>query len=62
VTEKNFDDFKKRFLTNNKDFVFYAISPDDYKVILGNETEMLRYIKQDNAIIVYYEKNLSNGK
>lgn len=55
VTEKNFDDFKKRFLEKNSTFVYYAISTSDFNVLLKNQNELLRYIKQQKAIIIYYE-------
>lgn len=57
VTPANYEDLKKK-LGGDKGVVFYAIGQEDYKKILGNQAELLRYIKQSNAIIVYYENNL----
>jgi hypothetical protein len=59
ITDKNYNDFKKKFLANNKDFVVYGVSPEDFKKLLNNQAELLRYIRQQNATILYYEKTVN---
>jgi hypothetical protein len=59
VTEKNFEDFRERFLQENADFVFYAISVRDYENLSLNMAEIKRYILQQKEIIIYYEKSVT---
>ena len=56
VTEQNFEDFKKRFMEENADFLFYALSVRDYETLALNMAEIKRYILQQKEIIIYYEK------
>lgn len=58
VTEKNFDEFKMKYIKDNGNFVMYVITPNDYKKFTKNNAEILRFIKQQKAIIVYYESLL----
>lgn len=60
VTEENFDEFKERFLKENADFVFYAISVRDYENFALNMSELKRYINQQQQILIYYEKALKD--
>lgn len=55
VTEDNFEDFKKRFLAAGNEFVFVAISIDDYEDLSLNVAELQRYIEQQGSLIIYYE-------
>jgi len=56
VTEDTFEDFKKRFMEENADFLFYALSVRDYETLALNMAEIKRYILQQKEIIIYYEK------
>ena len=56
VTEDTFDEFKERFVKEQGDFLFYAISVRDYETIALNMAELKRYIEQQKQIIIYYEK------
>ena len=56
VTEDTFEDFKKRFMEENADFLFYALSVRDYETLALNMAEIKRYILQQKQIIIYYEK------
>ena len=56
VTEQNFEDFKQRFVEENGDFLFYALSVRDYETLALNMAEIKRYILQQKEIIIYYEK------
>ena len=56
VTEDTFEDFKQRFLKENGDFLFYALSVRDYETLALNMAEIKRYILQQKEIIIYYEK------
>ena len=56
VTDKNFDEFRKRYTKQNGSFLFYAISVRDYETLALNMAEIKRYIEQQKQIIVYYEK------
>ena len=56
VTEDTFDEFKERFVKEQGDFLFYAISVRDYETIALNMAELKRYIEQQQLIIIYYER------
>ena len=56
VTEQNFEDFKKRFLEENGDFLFYTLSVRDYETLALNMADIKRYILQQKELIIYYEK------
>tara|TARA_B100000780_G_scaffold262080_1_gene214940 strand:- start:913 stop:1257 length:345 start_codon:yes stop_codon:yes gene_type:complete len=56
VTEDTFDQFKERFIKENGDFLFYALSVRDYETIAYNMAELKRFIDQQKQVIVYYEK------
>jgi len=56
VTEDTFVAFKQRFVKQNGDFLFYAISVRDYETLALNMAEIKRFIQQQKQIIIYYEK------
>ena len=56
VTEENFEEFKKRFVKENGEFLFYVISVRDYESLALNMAEIKRYIEQQKQIIIYYEE------
>lgn len=60
VTEKNFEEFKERFVKENGVFTFYAVSVRDYEALSLNVAELERYIKQQHEIILYYERAISD--
>jgi len=55
VTENNYEEFKERFMSKNKDFVYVAMSVKDYENLAINVQDVKRYIKQQKEIIIYYE-------
>ena len=58
VTERNMDDFIKRFEDENGTLVFYAMSVRDYETLSLNMADLKRYILQQKEIIVYYEESV----
>ena len=56
VTEDTLAAFKQRFVKQNGDFLFYAISVRDYETLALNMAEIKRFIEQQKQIIIYYEK------
>ena len=60
VTEDTLDEFKERFVKEQGDFLFYAISVRDYETIALNMAELKRYIEQQQVIIIYYEKAVAH--
>jgi len=58
VTSANLDEFVKEQKAKGKsdNVVFVAISVSDYENLSLNLEELARYIKDQKAIIVYYEK------
>ena len=53
---ENFEEFKKEFEAKNGGDSYVAISIKDYENLSDNFAELSRYIEQQKAIIVYYEK------
>ena len=53
---ENFEQFKKEFEAKNGGDSYVAISIKDYENLSDNFAELRRYIEQQKAIIVYYEK------
>ena len=58
VTEENFEEFKKELKAKQGEVVWFAITPKDYEAMALNMQEMLRLIKQQKSIIVFYENIL----
>ena len=59
VTDQNFEEFKEKFIKQNDEFLFFAISVRDYETLALNMAEIKRYVAQQKQIIIYYEKALS---
>ena len=62
VTEKNYEEFKKKFKKENGEFVFYAMSVPSYENLALDMAELRRYIEQQKEIIIYYEKAVKDDK
>ena len=58
VTDQNFEEFKKKFIEQNTELVFFAISVRDYETLALNMAEIKRYVEQQKQIIIYYEEAL----
>jgi hypothetical protein len=56
VTEDTFAAFKQRFVKQNGDLLFYALSVRDYETLALNMAELKRFLQQQKQIIIYYEK------
>tara|TARA_R110000822_G_scaffold280061_1_gene401718 strand:+ start:26 stop:448 length:423 start_codon:yes stop_codon:yes gene_type:complete len=56
VTEDTFPAFKKRFVKENGDLLFYALSVRDYETLALNMAGIKRFLAQQKHIILYYEK------
>ena len=57
VTQNNYVSFSQRFQKENGDgLVFYAVSVRDYETLSLNMSEIKRFLAQQKAILVYYEK------
>ena len=56
VTKENFEEFEKEFTELYGDLAFVALSMKDYENLALNISELKRYINQQDEIIVYYEK------
>jgi leucyl aminopeptidase (aminopeptidase T) len=56
VTEDTFPKFKARFVEQNADFLFIAISVRDYEALSLNLAELKRFLQQQKQLIIYYEK------
>lgn len=56
VTKDNFEEFKKEFVATYGDLAFVALSMKDYENLALNIADIRRYLNQQEEIIVYYEK------
>lgn len=59
VTKDNIQEFLAQ---QTEPVVFYAISPKEYEILALNLADITRYIKQQKAIILYYEKAIKDDK
>ena len=59
VTEANYEEFVKNF-TTDREFVFVIISTADFQNMTYNLAELRRYINQQKAVIVYYQKSIND--
>ena len=56
VTKDNFEQFKKEFTNIYGELAFVALSMKDYENLALNIADIRRYLNQQEEIIVYYEK------
>jgi len=59
VTEDNLEEFIQRVQNDTGNKVFFAITPKGYENLALAIADMRRYIKEQQAIIVYYEEALT---
>ena len=62
VTKENFAAFEKEFTELYGDLAFVALSMKDYENLALNISDLRRFINQQNEIIVYYEKAVTDKK
>lgn len=60
VSDKNINAFKARFKKKHNNLVFVAISVKDYENLSSNVAELTRYIKDQQAVIEYYEESIQS--
>jgi len=60
VTNENLETFLEEMKNVQGEVVFYAITPKSYENMSINMSDILRYLKSQKAIIVYYEDFLYN--
>ena len=58
VTDQNFEEFKEKYIKQNGEFLFFALSVRDYETLALNMADIKRYIEQQKQIIIYYEEAL----
>lgn len=61
ITKENLDEFLSKNEEEFGNVVFFAISVPDYENLSLNIGELRRYLNQQQAIIVYYEKQVTNN-
>jgi hypothetical protein len=60
VTKDNFEAFEKEFTELYGDLAFVALSMRDYENLALNISDLRRFLNQQNEIIVYYEKAVTD--
>ena len=60
ITEKNLKEVIQRVKDMQGSFVVYALDPKSFESLAINMEEIKLYIEQQNKIILYYEKAVSN--
>src|SRR6056300_1414021 len=56
VTKDNFEEFQEEFTELYGEFAFVALSMKDYENLALNIADIKRFLEQQNEIILYYEK------
>ena len=59
VTKDNYEEFVKEFTELYGEVAFVALSMRDYENLALNIADLKRYLEQQNEIILYYEKALT---
>lgn len=62
MTKSSLEDFMKEYEKKTGDMVFFAMSVPDYEKMSLNVAELKRYIEQQNAVVVYYEEQITATK
>ena len=62
VTTDNIEEFEARFENENSDLVFFALSVPHYQNLSVNLSDIRRYIEQQQAIILYYETQITESR
>ena len=62
VTTDNIEEFEKRFENETSDLVFFALSVPHYQNLSVNLSDIRRYIEQQQAIILYYETQITESQ
>ena len=62
ITEKNLEEVIQRVKDMQGSFVVYALDPKSFESLAINMEEIKLYIEQQNKIILYYEKAVTNEK
>ena len=60
ITEKNLEEVIKRVKDMQGSFVVYALDPKSFESLAINMEQIKLYIEQQNKIILYYEKAVTN--
>lgn len=59
VTRDNLDEFLEEFQKVNGNVVFFAVSVPHYENLSLNLDEIRRYVEQQQAVLLYYETEIS---
>ena len=59
ITEKNIQEVIQRVKNSQGTFVVYALDPKSFESLAINMEEIKLYIEQQNKIILYYEKSVT---
>lgn len=59
VNKDNLDEFQQRISEAAGDVVFMAVTPKGYENLAIGISDLRRYLLQQNEIIAYYEKQVS---
>jgi len=59
ITEKNLNEVIQRVKNMQGSFVVYALDPTSFEALAINMEEIKLYIEEQNKIILYYEKSVT---
>ena len=59
ITEKNWNEVIQRVKDMQGSFVVYALYPKSFEALAINMEEIKLYIEEQNKIILYYEKSVT---
>ncbi len=61
ITEKNLKSVMERIKKEQGNFVVYAMNPASFKSLALNFEQIKRYIEQQQEVIIYYEKSVTDN-
>jgi hypothetical protein len=61
ITEKNLTSVMERIKKEQGNFVVYGMNPASFKALALNFEQIKRYIEQQQEVIIYYEKSVTDN-
>lgn len=60
VTPATYAEFEQRYTDENGELVYIAMTTQDYENLAFNIADLRRYIQQQQAVIVYYQRSIED--
>lgn len=60
ITPENFEEKIKVLESSNEEYVFFALSTSGYENLSKNMADLLRFVREQNAVIIAYKNYYEN--